>query len=112
MSIPYMSGSLLPRHTGASRFPLRRRRKAAEAANLRLVSAGTAIPIKLAAGSPTLMMLAVEDLCWQLGAGEHAARRPATWHRAARAAWDQEAKRWEAKRARLAAMSNEAIAEL
>jgi hypothetical protein len=114
MSIPYAAGPPLRRHSGTVRFPVGRRRKlsAAESANLHLVAAGTGIAIKLAAESPTLMVLAVEDLCWQLAVSDHAARRPAIWRRAERAVWNAEHGRWEATRQRLAAMALEAIAEL
>jgi hypothetical protein len=114
MDTPYgnSSSQLSPQvpHRTSKRRGLRR--SEAEARNLTLYSARTAVPIRLAAESPTLMLLAVEDLCWQLAVADLAARRPPFWHRTERAAWHQERQRWEAKRARLAAMAHEAIAEL
>jgi hypothetical protein len=116
MSMPYTTRPLPPRRPRRPRttgFPMAwRRRKHPGAANLRLVSAGTGVPAKLAAESPTLMVLAVEDLCWQLGVAELEGRRPHFWRRAEHAAWAEEQARWEAKRVRLAAMAHEAIAEL
>jgi hypothetical protein len=93
-------------------FRERKRRREAASQNLVLVSAGTGVPLRLAAESPTLMLLAVEDLCWQLAVADLAARRPRRWRRDERATWREDRSRLEAKRARLAAMAQEAISEL
>jgi hypothetical protein len=102
-------------HAPLVRFPSRKRRRESAAIasrNLVLISAGTGVPALQAAESPTLLMLAVEDLCWQLAVAESETRRPAVWHRAARAAWAHEQARLSDKRKRLAAMAREAINEL
>ena len=92
--------------------PGRRVRAAAEARNLTLRSAGTGIPLGLVEHNTALLMLAVEDLCWQLAVDELDARRPARRHRAARRAWQAEADRLAAKRARLADLAAEAVGAL
>jgi hypothetical protein len=96
------------------RIRLRRRRPADESqvCNLTLVSAGTGVPLRLAAESPTLMVAAVEDLCWRLAVEDLQTRRPRRWHRRASAAWRDEQARLEAKRSRIAEMTASAVSEL
>jgi hypothetical protein len=106
MSTPYAAERFLPRrlrNPGPSLGKRLRKLTAAEAAYLRLASAGTGVQVELATEHPTLMALAVDDLCWQLGVADHAGRRPAFWRRAERAAWRQEQRIWESERERLAA---------
>ena len=114
MSIPHTSGPLRS-HTPIERFRSRKHRRAVRelaSRNLNLVSVNTGVPVGLASNNATLMLVAVEDLCWQLGMRELKARRPAFWRRAARAEWKAERVRWEEKRARLAELANEAVSEL
>jgi len=114
MSIPHTSGPLRS-HTPTERFRSRKNRRAAKelaSRNLNLISANTGVPVGLATENATLMLVAVEDLCWQLGMRELESRRPRFWRRSARAAWRLEKVRWDDKRARLAEMAGEAVNEL
>ena len=114
MSMPSMRSSVPPAQSPARRFSRRWRREAAaaDARNLFLISGRTGVPMGLATGSPAVMVLAVEDLCWQLAVADLKRRRPRIWQRAARAAWRSERDRCDAKRRRLAAMTAEAVSEL
>jgi hypothetical protein len=114
VSMPSMSSSVSSAQSPTRRFSRRRRREAAaaEARNLFLISGRTGVPMGLATESPAVMVLAVEDLCWQLAVAALKRRRPRIWQRTARAAWRTERARWDAKRQRLAAMAVEAVNEL
>jgi hypothetical protein len=81
-------------------------------ANLRLRSCGLEVPLGLAAGSPTLLVVAVEDLCWQLAMDAWRARRPKPWHPRRRAAWHAEQAVLTAKRLRLTIMAKQELDEM
>jgi hypothetical protein len=80
--------------------------------NLQVRSAGTALPIGLVKESPTLLVLAVEDACWQFASTDHASRRPPWWCRRARASWRAERAVLDAKRLRLAETAREEMTGL
>lgn len=83
---------------------LRRTVGRTEVWNLRFESTGTTVPAGLVHDSPTLLVAAVEDICWQAAAEGWRARRPRRWRRRAYAAWlDQ-------KRQRLSTMVYNALA--
>jgi hypothetical protein len=95
------------------RRPNRRSRRAAKARegwNLRFESAGTAVPAALVQDSPTLLVAAIEDVCWQVAAESWRARRPHRWHRRAYDAWRAQSAWLDAKRERLASMVDDALA--
>jgi hypothetical protein len=79
---------------------------------MNLVAAGTGVPARQVAESPALMLAAVEDLCWRLAFVEQRKQRPRWWRRRERAAWREECALLEAKRARIAEMTAEAVREL
>jgi hypothetical protein len=112
MDTPHTNKSMLSPHAPKERFRSRRHRREARALaerNLFLISANTGVPVGLAVDNPTLMLVAVEDLCWQLGVRELEARRPRFWRRAECVAWCEERTRLDHKRARLAEMAAEAV---
>lgn len=96
--------------------PVRRGRPSARAfrrsGNLGLESCGLQVPMGLAAKSPTLLVVAVEDLCWRLAMDAWRARRPRPWQLRRRAAWRAERTVLKAKQQRLSAMANQELAEL
>jgi hypothetical protein len=65
----------------------RARRRQRETWNLRFESVGTRIPATVVSTSPTLMMAAVEEVCWQVSMAAWLAARPRRWRRRAYAAW-------------------------
>jgi hypothetical protein len=77
--------------------------------NLTLKAAGTAVPVQTVMASPTLLMVAVEDLCWGLAIDDLESRKPRRWRRSQRTAWDAEQAALEAKRTRIAAMAFEEV---
>lgn len=77
--------------------------------NLRFESAGTTVPAGLVQDSPTLLVAAVEDVCWQAAAEGWRARRPHRWHRHAYAAWRAQSDWLEQKRQRLSLMVDDAL---
>lgn len=90
----------------------RRSRRAAqqtEGWNLRFESVGAAVPAGLVKDSPTLLVAAVEDVCWQAAAEGWRARRPHRWQRHAYAAWRAQSYWLDQKRQRLSAMLDEAL---
>ena len=93
-------------HVPVARRRRLRRETASEASwNLRMVSAGTVIPVGLVKDSPTLLVLAVEDACWQFSCADHARRRPPWYDRRARQLWNAEHAILDAKRLRLQEMA-------
>lgn len=102
--------------THPEQAPRRRRsRRAARAAaeqgwNLRFESAGTSVPAALVQDSPTLLVAAVEDLCWRVATEGWLARRPHRWHRRAYCAWRAQAQWLDQKRLRLTGMVDDALA--
>ena len=104
------------KRTHPEQAPRRRRsRRAARAAagpgwNLRFEAAGTSVPAALVQDSPTLLVAAVEDICWRVAAEGWLARRPHRWHRRAYAAWRAQSQWLEEKRSRLAGMVDDALA--
>ncbi len=97
------------------RKPPRRSRRAArkaqaEAWNLRFASAGTTVPAALVQDSPTLLVAAVEDLCWEVAAEDWRARRPRRWHRRAYDAGRAQSDWLEQKRRRLSLLIDDGLA--
>ena len=91
----------------------RQPRHAAQAPwNLHLESAGTDIAARFLADSPSLAVLAVEDLCWQAAAEDWKHRRPHWWQPRSRAAWRAEGARLAAKADRLRQMADDVSQEL
>lgn len=94
-------------------WPRRRSRRAAgqdESWNLHFESAGTAVPAGLVKDSPTLLVAAVEDVCWRVATDGWMARRPRRWRRHAYAAWRAQSEWLEQKRQRLTVMIDDALA--
>lgn len=94
-------------------WPRRRSRRAdtpEEDWNLHFESARTAIPAGLVKDSPTLLVAAVEDVCWRVATDGWIARRPHRWRRRAYAAWRAQSEWLEQKRQRLTAMVDDALA--
>jgi hypothetical protein len=93
-------------HAPAAHRRLLGRKPAADASwNLRMVSAGLVIPVGLVKDSPTLLVLAVEDACWQFSRADHLGRRPLWYRRRARRQWKAEQAVLDAKRLRLQEMA-------
>jgi hypothetical protein len=94
----------------------RRRRPSArssrQSCNIRLESCGYQVPLGLAANSPTLLVVAVEDLCWRLAMDAWQARRPKPWQLRRRAVWRAERVVLTDKQQRLKAMAKQELAEL
>ena len=80
--------------------------------NLHVLSASAVIPAGLVKDSPTLLVLAVEDACWQFALADHAGRRPPWYHRRARKLWKAELAVLDAKRLRLLEMAREETPDL
>jgi hypothetical protein len=80
-----------------------------DAWNLRFESVGMRIPASLVANSPTLLVVAVEDVCWQVARDDWRAGEPSRWHRRAHAAWQEQYQQLEAKRDRLRDLVEEAL---
>jgi hypothetical protein len=77
--------------------------------NLRFESVGVHIPAALVADSPTLLMVAIEDVCWQVAMQQCRSTRPHRWHRRAYAAWAAQRERLEQKRERLRLLIDEQL---
>lgn len=112
-----MSQDSTPRTHGASPERItrpRRRRKAGrardEAWNLHFESADTHVPAAIVERSPTLLVAAVEDVCWRVAMDACRAARPSRWRRRAYAAWAAQLRRLEEKRERLRSLVDEEIA--
>lgn len=91
----------------------RRRRLArhadGEAWNLHFESTDTHVPTALVQQSPTLLVVAVEDVCWRVAMDTCRASRPARWRRRAYAAWTEQLRGLEAKRERLHSLIDEEL---
>ena len=100
----------------ARRHGWRARRRADAAArrrdawNLCFESIGSRIPTAVVADSPTLMVAAVEDMCWQVARDSWRAARPSRWRRRAYRAWVAQYASLADKRDRLRRMVDEALA--
>lgn len=101
-------------HAGHAWIRLHRRLKPSDPRswNLTLASAGTGVPLRMAAESPELLWAAVEDLEWRLAVEDLRTRRPHRWQYARMAAWVAERDRLEEKRRRIAEIADEAVSAL
>jgi len=77
--------------------------------NLRFASIGAHIPAAVVADCPTLLVVAVEDMCWQLAMDSWRAAKPGRRHRRAYTAWQAQYQQLQDKRARLQALVDEAL---
>ena len=75
------------RRTAGRRERRRAGRLRREAWNLSFESFGTRIPTSVVVKSPTLLMAAVEEVCWQVSMDAWLADRPRRWRRRAYCAW-------------------------
>jgi hypothetical protein len=91
------------------RAPTPAGRRAARECNLAFVSAGANVPLAIVEDSPTLLVAAVEDLCWRFAVQDWSERRPARSEHAAHAAWQAEGRRFDDKRVRIREMVDEAL---
>jgi hypothetical protein len=103
-----MSQERTPRTSGANperivRPRLRRtaRRGGGQAWNLRFESADTRVPAAIVGQRPSLLVAAVEDVCWRVAMDACRASRPGRWRRRAYAAWAAQLRGLEEKRERL-----------
>lgn len=91
----------------------RRRRSArnadSDAWNLRFQSTDTHVPTALVQQSPTLLVVAIEDVCWQVAMDTCRSSRPRRWRRRAYAAWTEQLRGLEAKRERLRSLIDEEL---
>jgi hypothetical protein len=88
----------------------RRRGPFAPAAwNLSFTSSATNVPFAIVQDSPTLMVAAVEELCWRMAVQDWAEREPPRRDRRRYAAWRSEARCHHEKRERIRAMVDEAV---
>ena len=81
-----------------------------DAWNLCFESIGSKIPTAVVADSPTLMVAAVEDMCWQVARDSWRANRPSRLRRRAYRAWMAQYVTLADKRDRLRRMVDEALA--
>ena len=81
-----------------------------DAWNLCFESIGSRIPTAVVADSPTLMVAAVEDMCWQVARDSWRAARPSRWRRRAYRTWMAQYASLADKRDRLRRMVDEALA--
>jgi hypothetical protein len=77
---------------------------------VRLQSAGTSLPVGFL-DSPSVAMLAVEDLCWEAALEDWRHRRPSRWRLRARVVWEAEGARLGAKADRLRDLATEVLRE-
>jgi len=87
----------------------RRGRRATDSWNLRFESLGARIPAAFVGQSATLMVVAVEDVCWQLAMDSWRSARPRRWRRRSYATWRAQVLRLEDKRERLRSLVDEAL---
>jgi hypothetical protein len=80
--------------------------------NLRLESVGSNVAGRFLTESPSMVVLAVEDLCWEAATEDWKHRRPHWWRRGALATWRAEGARLDAKAARLRALADDVFQEL
>jgi len=90
-----------PQRTAGRRERRSARRLRREAWNVSFESFGTRIPSSVVANSPTLLMAAVEEVCWRVAMDDWLAARPRRWRRRAYAAWAARLADLEEKRERL-----------
>ena len=79
--------------------------------NLRFDLLGAYIPAGRVADSPTLLVIAAEDVCWRVALDTLRAARPALWRRRARAQWRAQRRGLEQKRQRLRLLAEQTLAE-
>lgn len=79
--------------------------------NLDFESAGTRIPAGVVIQSPTLMMAAIEDVCWRVAMDTLQATQPSRWRRRAYAAWHAKVRCLDEKRERLRSLVDETLAD-
>lgn len=103
----HRAGGAQPGHPSWRRS--KRTARTDESWNLRFEAAGTSVPAGLVKDSPTLLVAAVEDVCWRVAADGWIARRPHRWNRRAYAAWRAQSDWLEQKRERLTAMIDDAL---
>lgn len=80
--------------------------------NLHLESVGSNVAGRFLTESPSAMVLAVEDLCWQAATEDWKHRRPHWWQLRARTAWQAEGAQLDAKAARLRQLADDVFQEL
>jgi hypothetical protein len=95
------AGNSRPERVPAARPRRAARRRPSDVWNLRFESVDARIPAAAVAQSPTLLVVAVEDICWRVAMDQCKAGRPHRWRRHAYAAWVAQARRLEDKRDRL-----------
>jgi len=78
--------------------------------NLDFEAAGTRIPAGVVVQSPTLMMVAIEDVCWRVAMDTLRAAQPSRLHRRAYAAWHAKVRCLDEKRERLRSLVDETLA--
>jgi len=93
-----------PRHKAAPRPP------EDDGWNLDFEAAGTRIPAGVVVQSPTLMMVAIEDVCWRVAMDTLRAGQPSRLHRRAYAAWHAKVRCLDEKRERLRNLVDETLA--
>ena len=71
---------------------------------VRLKAVNLTVPVDLGLLTPTMRMVVVEDMCWDLAREAWRARRPPLWRRARRRAWRAEGAVLDAKRDRIRAV--------
>jgi hypothetical protein len=96
-----------PPHPRHARRP---RHATPDVENVAFESIGARIPAGLVAASPTLMMVAAEDVCWRIARDALRAARPSRLRRRAYASWDAKMRRLDEKRERLRILVDESLA--
>jgi hypothetical protein len=79
--------------------------------NLDFESVGTRIPAGVVAKSPTLLMVAIEDVCWRVAMDTLRAAQPSRLRRRAYAAWHAKVRSLDEKRERLRSLVDETLAD-
>jgi hypothetical protein len=79
---------------------------------MHLKSAGTNLPVGFLEDSPSALVLAVEDVCWEAAVEDWEHRRPSRWRFQARAAWEAEGAVLVAKADHLRRLAGEVLQEL
>jgi hypothetical protein len=85
------------------------RRSVGESWNLRFESADTRVPAAIVGQCPSLLVAAVEDVCWRVAMDACRAARPVRWRRRAYAAWAAQLRGLEEKRERLRSLVEEEL---